>query len=202
MILLVVLFGYLVGMIHGSKIVEWFSGINLKEVGTNNAGASNAFISAGAKWGVFVFVTDIGKAIVAVLIVSNFLDSNDLTLLYATVLGLFLGHCFPFYMNFNGGKGTAVLIGGLTSIDFTYGLVAFIIFVLLAVVTNYLIYGLMVYYLISFINMIILTESAISYVVLIIIIGIGLFLHKSNFKRIRKKEEPLFRDSFKRKKKN
>ncbi len=64
----VLIIGYIVGCVHGSNAAQLLSGINLKETGFGNAGASNATLSLGWKYGVLVGVIDIGKGIVAILL--------------------------------------------------------------------------------------------------------------------------------------
>ena len=65
----VLLFGYTIGCLHGSILAQYISGVNLKETGVKNAGASNATIVLGKKFGALVAAIDIGKGAAAVLLV-------------------------------------------------------------------------------------------------------------------------------------
>ena len=65
--LLCLLIGYLIGCIHGSKIAQFLSGVDLKKTGHGNAGASNATLSLGWKYGILVAIIDIGKGVVAII---------------------------------------------------------------------------------------------------------------------------------------
>lgn len=116
--IIVLLAGYLLGCVHGSNIAKLLSGVNLKEVGHGNAGASNATLSLGWKYGILVALIDIGKAIAAIVLVRLYLNNMETftteqasILLYLTGAAVILGHNFPIHMNFRGGKGTASLIG-------------------------------------------------------------------------------------------
>ena len=111
-------FGYLIGCIHGSKVAQFLSGVDLKKAGFGNAGASNATLSLGWKYGVLVALIDIGKGILAIILLNIYLQStselsttDSWMLLYIIGTGVIIGHNFPFYMHFKGGKGTASIIG-------------------------------------------------------------------------------------------
>ena len=123
-ILLCVLIGYLIGCIHGSKIAQFLSGVDLKKTGHGNAGASNATLSLGWKYGILVAIIDIGKGIIAIIGIHMYLadtaiftDEQMWLLTYTIAAGVILGHNFPFHMGFNGGKGTASIIGILLAVD-------------------------------------------------------------------------------------
>lgn len=151
-ILLLLLIGYVMGMVHGAKLVEIMTGVNLKKVGTGNYGASNALISLGRKYGIIVFIVDIGKGLLTIFIAKIMLDESLLTnttftfYLYILFFALFLGHSFPIYMNFKGGKGTAVLISTMIAINPIHGLISVFVCIVIALIINYLVIGLFSFY--------------------------------------------------------
>lgn len=204
-ILLLIVIGYVIGMVHGAKLVELITGVNLKNVGTGNYGASNALLSLGKKYGFIVLVVDIGKGLLTISIFKWLLDGNLLTnsieyiYLYILFASLFIGHNFPIYMSFKGGKGTAVLISTMIAINPLYGLSSLFLFLLISFVTNYLVVGLFSLYLINLVVGWYVTSNIYIVLILFIMFVIGILLHIENIQKIRNKEEPLFRSSFKKK---
>lgn len=205
-VLICLIVGYLIGCLHGSKIAQFFSGVDLKKTGHGNAGASNATLSLGWKYGVLVAFIDIGKGVAAIIGVHLYLaGATHLTeeqiwlLTYTMAAGVILGHNFPFHMGFNGGKGTASIIGILLAIDWKIGLFALILFVLLSFATNYLIVGVLEFYLV-FCTATFLWIPGIGPT----FISIGLFiiaviLHIENIKRLINGNEPKVSAAFKKK---
>lgn len=110
------LFGYLIGCINPSYIIGRIRGFDIRKKGSGNAGASNALIVMGKKIAIFSALFDIAKAAVAYL---------TAPLIFAAVapaaeiagVACILGHMFPIFMKFKGGKGLACLGGMLIGID-------------------------------------------------------------------------------------
>ncbi|RNF40134.1 glycerol-3-phosphate acyltransferase [Planococcus salinus] len=143
--------GYGIGCLHGSVVAQWFSGVNIKKEGVKNSGASNAAIVLGWKYGALVAFLDISKGFVAVAGLRLLLDptlSSDMfwTLLFAVGAGVVFGHNFPFYMNFNGGKGTASVIGVMLALDWKLGLAGGLLLIGIALATDFLVAGVLALY--------------------------------------------------------
>jgi len=151
-LLSIIVGSYLIGCLHGARVAQIISGVNLKEAGVKNFGASNATIVLGKKYGALVAVIDIGKGLLVIGItymLAGQIDlSNEFSWLIIFVAGasVVIGHIFPFHMKFNGGKGTATMIGVLFGIDWRFGLLAFTLFVLASLVTNFLVFGVLMLY--------------------------------------------------------
>ena len=111
--LLCIVIGYLFGMIQTSYIIGKIKGIDIRDFGSGNAGTTNSMRVLGKKAGFITVIVDIAKCIAAVAIVyAIFKDSDHRVLLKAyTAAGVVLGHDFPFYMRFHGGKGIAATAG-------------------------------------------------------------------------------------------
>lgn len=106
-----VVVGYLFGTISTAYIVGKKNNIDIREHGSKNAGATNAMRTLGKKAGAIVFLGDCIKAVTAILIMLLVLQSTDMdpeTIKLATGFGAVLGHNFPFWLGFKGGKGIAV----------------------------------------------------------------------------------------------
>lgn len=127
------LVGYAFGLIQTSYILGRANGIDIREHGSGNAGTTNTLRVLGKKAGLIVFVCDILKGFIAVNLVHFFLkdrypdDMIYLLKLY-TGLGVILGHNFPFYLKFKGGKGIAAMGGMILGFHGIFALTGFITF--------------------------------------------------------------------------
>lgn len=129
---LCLIIGYLFGLIQTAYFYGKSKGIDIREHGSGNSGTTNALRVMGTKAGLIVFAGDCLKCIVAVVIVRLLLgkiypEVIDLLSLY-TASGCILGHNYPFYMNFKGGKGIAATAGLIISLHpllIPMGLIAF-----------------------------------------------------------------------------
>lgn len=115
--LLLVILAYLIGSIPTSVWVSrHFFDIDIRDYGSGNAGATNTYRVLGPKWGTFVMLMDMLKGIIAVklaLLLPEYADSEVLLQNLQTGLGLaaVVGHIFPIWAEFRGGKGVATLFG-------------------------------------------------------------------------------------------
>jgi glycerol-3-phosphate acyltransferase PlsY len=120
---LLILFAYLIGSIPTSIwISKYFFGIDIREYGSGNAGATNTYRVLGARIGTFVMVVDILKGVVAtslyLLIPYYMQDEWDRTnFMVGLGLAAVLGHIFPIWAEFRGGKGVATLLGMVLAIQ-------------------------------------------------------------------------------------
>jgi glycerol-3-phosphate acyltransferase PlsY len=108
--------GYIFGLFQTGYIYGKMHGIDIRESGSGNSGTTNALRVLGKQAGLIVLIGDIGKCIIACLLCRFLFGSRlpdmELLLVLYTGVGVILGHNFPFYMNFKGGKGIAAT-GGL-----------------------------------------------------------------------------------------
>ncbi len=128
--------GYLLGSVNPSAMLSKIKKRDLREHGTGNLGAMNTFINFGKAWGAFVMIFDIMKALIAIRIAKTFVPN----LLYAGYLAggaAVIGHMFPFYLKFKGGKGLAPFAGFVLG-NHPYGfLFLFVLGIVLMVTVNY-----------------------------------------------------------------
>ncbi|MEZ7172626.1 glycerol-3-phosphate acyltransferase [Sporosarcina sp. OR05] len=200
----IILFGYLVGCLHGSTVAQWFSGVNLKESGVKNAGASNATIVLGKRFGALVAIIDIGKGIFAILAVRfiaervGFSVESLTALLFLVSVAVVFGHNFPFHMKFNGGKGTATIIGVLFALDWRFGLAGLLLFIIFALLTDILVFGVLMLYG-TFLAAAIWMVGVWPIVIAIALFVMAIWKHGENIQRIRNGTEPRIRAVFKKK---
>lgn len=106
----IALFGYLLGSVPtGLILTKLFSKVDPRKIGSKNIGATNIFRTAGRSLGIFTLVGDLLKGAIPVVIAIQWGESN----LWIAVSGLspFLGHIFPIFLGFKGGKGVATALG-------------------------------------------------------------------------------------------
>ena len=115
--LICIIIGYVFGLFQTSYIYGRLHGIDIRKCGSGNAGTTNMLRTLGTKAGAITLLGDAFKCVIAVLVVrmlfaGKYPDMLPLLSIY-TAAGVVLGHNFPFYMNFKGGKGIAATAGFL-----------------------------------------------------------------------------------------
>lgn len=141
-----ILIGYIFGLFQTGYIYGRLHHVDIRKMGSGNAGSTNALRTLGVKAGACTFLGDSFKCLFAVLVVrlvfrETYGDILPLLSIYAG-MGAVLGHNFPFYLNFKGGKGIAAMAGllpALTNIWIT--LIALAVFVTIVAVTKYVSVG-------------------------------------------------------------
>ena len=183
--------GYLIGCINLAYIFSKLKGYDIRKHGSGNAGASNVIIVMGKKMGVVVMAADIFKAYFAVKIcVQLFSDFHLAGVIAATAV--ILGHIFPFYMGFKGGKGFASLGGSILALDMKMFLVLLIFAVVICFVTNYICFGPTSVSVIFSLAYGYFSKSLASTMILLIAAVCIIYRHFENFKRIREGTELKF----------
>lgn len=140
-IILAIVIGYLLGNFNASYVLgRVFKGIDIREKGTSNAGAANAVIVLGWKLGAASFLIDALKAAAAMWIIKYITNGNtDLSVL-AGVMAM-VGHVYPVFLRFKGGKGIASILGIMLGLNGFIALVLYITIILGSLITNYLVIG-------------------------------------------------------------
>src|SRR6056300_100100 len=126
--------GYILGSIPFGLVMAKLFGLgDIRQIGSGNIGATNV-LRTGNKLAAFLtLVLDAGKGAIAVLIARSLAAEDALQL---AALAAFLGHCFPVYIGFKGGKGVATFLGVLLAISFPIGLAACGTWLVTAVITR------------------------------------------------------------------
>jgi len=135
--LLCALLAYLIGTVNPSYIIGKIKGFDIREKGSKNAGASNAIILLGKITGILCALFDIAKACLAIWLCETiFKDASYVFAIAGTCV--VIGHMFPFYMAFRGGKGTASLGGVIIMFDWRVFLIFFAVEIIIVFLTDYL----------------------------------------------------------------
>lgn len=135
-IVICLLLGYLLGSLNPAALLAKLKKVNLRESGTKNLGASNTLLVMGKGYGAIVMVLDILKAFLSAKIANILLPELAIAGLVAG-LGAVIGHVFPFYMHFQGGKGLASFGGMVMAFDPLMFLTLLILGLILMLVVNY-----------------------------------------------------------------
>ncbi len=142
-IILCLLAGYLCGTISMAYLVGSAKHVDIRKYGSGNAGTTNAIRTLGRKLGMVVFFGDLFKVLIPTVLVRYFIFAGEdcaHLLCLITGLGAVLGHCFPFWLGFKGGKGIAVTSGAMVSSDWT--VIIFVpVFFLIVFLTKYVSLG-------------------------------------------------------------
>ncbi len=188
-IVLSALIGYLLGCIQTAYIIgKVVKKIDIRQYGTNNAGASNVTTVMGWKYGIITGAVDIFKAAAAVIILRIIFPDTQYSFFIAGAFAL-IGHIFPFYMGFKGGKGAASLAGMALAINYKIALIIIISLVILTIVTDYIAIGSIAMYVLMPIASYFFGYSMECIIISTFLCLIGLFVHRINIKRLISKEE-------------
>ena len=188
---LCILIGYLIGAINPSYIIAKLRGFDIREKGSKNAGASNALILFGKVLGIGCALFDIAKATFAIWLCGKLFP--ELTYSFAvTGVACILGHVFPFYMDFKGGKGLACLGGMILAFDCRVFLIMLAAEIVVAIVTDYICFVPLTASAVFPIVYGIMRQDARGALIIWLILPLMIYKHKENLKRIKQKTEMPF----------
>lgn len=194
--LICVAIGYLFGLFQTGYIYGMINHVDIRKHGSGNAGTTNALRTLGWKAGVITFIGDCLKCVLAVVIVRFvFADSSHVELLaiYAG-LGAVLGHNFPFYLNFKGGKGIASTAGLILAVNPLIFLIVAIVFVGIVWFTQYVSLGSLIIMVLFVIQVVVhgqmggfdLNKGELYefYAIAIVLAALAFWRHRANIKRL------------------
>ena len=195
--------GYVCGLLQTGYLVGKMSHVDIRKKGSGNAGTTNALRVLGWKAGIMTFAGDVLKCVAAFLITYFMYRGSDyfpLLAMYAGA-GVTLGHNFPFYMSFKGGKGIAVMAGLVVLNSFWHLpgsllmiLVTLAFFLVPVVITRYISVGSLSAYTVFLIEMILMGQMGWLdmeaprcyelYVVLFLLTALAWYRHRANIGRL------------------
>ena len=196
--LICLVIGYICGLFQTGYIYGKLHHIDIRQHGSGNAGTTNALRTLGWKAGVITFLGDCLKCVFAVFVAWLLFGKShermfELLAMYAGV-GAVLGHNFPFYLQFKGGKGIAATAGILLAVNPKVAIVAYLTFIVIVVATRYVSLGSIVLVIIFAIGMVIqvevfgttltVPERYELYALSIFLMVLAIYKHKENIKRL------------------
>lgn len=192
--ILVMSLAYLLGSSSMSYYIARWKGIDIQNKGSKNLGASNAMIVLGWKAAIIVGIHDIAKSALAVILAITFFGNLPYIGAIAGVCSV-LGHIFPFYLKFKGGKGFASYLGMTLALNWKLGLAICAVIVLATLITDYIVVGttLTITIVPTFLG--IITRSFLLAAILLIGTIVIMYKHRMNYVRIIKGTEIGFRSA-------
>ena len=180
--LIVILAGYLLGSSNMAFYLSKLKKADLRGAGSGNLGASNATVLLGWRAGVLTAVHDIGKSALAVILAR--LLFRDLPFIGAVAgVASVLGHIFPFYLKFKGGKGFASYDGMTLALNWKLALIIALAVVVVTLITDYIVCGTLTT-IISVPLYIGFASSWIAAGILLIATAVILYKHRENYPRM------------------
>lgn len=188
--ILVGLVAYLIGSISFAIIFsKKFAGFDVREKGSNNAGTTNVLRTVGKKAAALTLICDILKGVVAVLIAmlaANIWEETDAELLkYLAGLMAIIGHTFPVYYGFKGGKGVATSLGVLLVVNPQIGIICLVFALIIMIATRMVSLGSVLAATLFPILTVFMVDSFGAKVISILIALLVIFNHRSNIKRLK-----------------
>lgn len=202
--LICLLIGYVFGLFQTAFIYGKAHGIDIREKGSGNAGTTNTLRVFGTKAGLLVFAGDCLKCIFAVLLVRLLFGQSHGDIIYLlclyTAAGAILGHNYPFYMGFRGGKGIAVTAGFVLSFHPYFIILGVLMFFGIFFTTHYVSLGSLLVYVSLLIEMIICGQCGVfqgmsqanlieMYLLMTALTALAFWKHRSNIVRLIHGEE-------------
>lgn len=136
----VLILAYLMGCSNMALYLSKYKGVDLRSSGSGNLGASNAMVLMGWGPGVIVALHDIGKALLAVVLARHF--GQGLPFIGAAAgVACVLGHMFPCFLRFRGGKGFASYLGMTLALNWKFALLVMVIVALVTFISDYIVVG-------------------------------------------------------------
>ena len=183
-VIIVAITSYLMGSIpFGFILTKIFLKKDIRNIGSGNIGATNALRTGNKSLGYGTLLLDILKAIIPVI----YIKLNYPDYIFITSIFVFIGHVFPLWLKFKGGKGVAPYVGILFSINLIYGIVFVSIWIITFLISKYSSLASLIasftipIYLLFFNN-----ENLIFFSIMFVLI---LYTHRENVKRLKNKEE-------------
>lgn len=179
---------YLLGSINTAYLFGKAHGVDIRDKGSRNAGASNIKVNYGWAAGIFTGLCDMAKAIVAMKLCSHLFPGDELILFLAGGMTI-VGHIFPFYMQFKGGKGFASYLGMMIGIDLKLGLIIVALTIVLSLLSNYVVVGTLIVLIIVPLYFIYIKADISIIMIMIAISALIAYKHRINIRRLIAHEE-------------
>jgi glycerol-3-phosphate acyltransferase PlsY len=179
---ILIVFAYLLGSVPVGVLLAKLKGTDPRKVGSGNIGATNVMRAAGKATGVLTLAGDILKGFLPVMVA--FILNEPMLVIVAVSLAAFLGHLFPLFLKFRGGKGVATALGVYLALDRFGVFLAIIVFVLVLLKWRYVSLGSLVGVAVMPF-LLYLLNAPDHYIYLALIIGALVFIkHRDNIRRL------------------
>ena len=176
---------YLIGSIpSGFLLTKIFLKKDIRNIGSGNIGATNALRTGNKTIGYTTLILDVSKAVIPII----YIKLNFPEFIYISSLSIFLGHVFPIWLKFKGGKGVATYIGILFSINILYGIIFILSWLIIFVIWRFSSLSSLIATL-SIPIFVLLFDDQNSLFFFLIMFILIFYTHRENIKRLKNKEE-------------
>ncbi len=180
---LLILFSYLLGSVLFGEIIAKLKGVNLRKVGSGNVGATNVSRALGKKYGAVVFFLDMLKGLIPTALAVKIYGYDSWITVFTGIASV-LGHMFPIFFNFKGGKGVATSFGVLVALSPLVAFVSILVWLVVLYLTRYVSLSSLVASFSAFIYLLILDYPAKIIVMAFLIFLLILYKHRENIERL------------------
>ena len=182
--LIIGLCSYLMGSIpFGFILTKFILKKDIRNIGSGNIGATNVLRTGNKIIGFSTLFLDIIKAIIPVI----YIKLNYPDYIFVASLCAFLGHVFPLWLKFRGGKGVATYVGILFSLNITYGLIFVLVWFVIFIITKYSSLSSLIASLSMPVYLVFINDN--NYIFFLIMFILIFYTHRENVKRLKNKEE-------------
>ena len=184
-IIIIISYSYLLGSIPFGLIYSKIAGLgDVRNIGSGNIGATNVLRTGNKQVAAYTLLSDIAKGSIAVLITNKFFSEYVLL----SFLIVYLGHIFPIWLKFKGGKGVATFIGGILIINYVLCLVFLITWAVVAKVFKISSLSAIVGFIVTLLTAFVLYDQNLSLLMFFFTV-FSIYTHRDNIKRIASGEE-------------
>jgi glycerol-3-phosphate acyltransferase PlsY len=184
-IIIIISYSYLLGSIPFGLIYSKIAGLgDVRNIGSGNIGATNVLRTGNKQVAAYTLLSDIAKGSIAVLITNKFFSEYALL----SFLIVYLGHIFPIWLKFKGGKGVATFIGGILIINYVLCLVFLITWAVVAKVFKISSLSAIVGFIVTLLTAFVLYDQNLSLLMFFFTV-FSIYTHRDNIKRIVSGEE-------------
>jgi len=201
-VILSIIICYLLGSIpFGYIIAKLFKKIDIREYGSGNIGATNAFRILGPTLASLVLIGDIGKGICSIYLI-HFLNIDNLFILIIAGLAVICGHDWSIFLRFKGGKGIATTFGVIFALNLKISILGAMVWLIITILTKYASLASITSLAVMLLFMILFKQPYEYVIFSIIILLIAVIRHRENIKRLRSGKEKKILQKIKIEKKN
>jgi len=190
-ILLAFILAYLLGSIPSAVwLGKWFHGKDVREFGSKNAGATNSFRVLGKRTGMLVLLMDVSKGVLSMYISKYFIDESVVFLMLSAGICI-LGHVFPVFAEFRGGKGVATALGVFLGFNPLTALTCMLVFLFVFFISRYVsLASISAASMLPFISYFLFHQQILAYICFNAVISLLVIIaHHKNIKRLITGEE-------------
>lgn len=186
---LLVIFAYLIGSVpFGLLIGRMFADVDVRSMGSGNIGATNVNRVLGRKLGAATLFCDVLKGLLVVLL-AQILLNGDLDQMMWVGFAAFVGHCYPIYLRFNGGKGVATSFGVLALISFKACMIGLLVWILVVRISKISALGALIASLVMPIALFYFERNVSVTLIFVSMMVILVYRHRDNIQRLRTNAE-------------